>query len=293
MRAVLIAESDAGDATLIRMVLEGSKRYIAHTVTSRRDALINLSRVPYSALLVCSHLSDGTAVDLLTSMVPSPEVIPTILMVGRSSEEMIRPALTAGAMDVVTKSEIAIRALPRVIPRVLERHRLMCQIKDLGRQVAELESKGQNAMRTEIAQRDSYDAVTGLYSRQAFLQLLQSVRRRQMPVSIALIDIRNLHEFNAEYTEMEGDRLLNCVGTMLASELGSAEFAGRYDGDAVAIVVPANEKRIRGLIQHVDSELARLAKEQVLAGPVSLRSAWQTTSVASVTILHQVEKDLR
>jgi diguanylate cyclase (GGDEF)-like protein len=125
-----------------------------------------------------------------------------------------------------------------------------------------------SAARAELARRASQDELTGLPNE------AESVRRialalAQMPVTVALVDIRNFDQVNEAIGYDYADDLLRALGLRLAAELGDAIVVGRVGGDEF-VVVAADDgdpallgERVRTSMEAfiIDGALADIAVE--------------------------------
>lgn len=102
------------------------------------------------------------------------------------------------------------------------------------------------------------DPLTGAFGRQALLFLLKRevevAQRNQEPLSMMLVDIDGLHEFNREFGNDLGDRLLTTLAERLQQIIRGADVCLRFGADEFAILLP-----------RTDLDRARTAAERVRA----------------------------
>ena len=86
------------------------------------------------------------------------------------------------------------------------------------------------------------DALTGLYSRRAFMARLEHdlalAQRRSRPVTLAYVDLDDFKSVNDNHGHVTGDRVLQTTGRVLGSTLRQADTAARLGGDEFALVLP-------------------------------------------------------
>ena len=85
------------------------------------------------------------------------------------------------------------------------------------------------------------DELTGVKNRRGFFEnaglLVKLAGRQGQTVTIAWLDVDNLKQVNDTRGHVEGDRLLETVGGVLANTLRSVDVVGRIGGDEFGIVV--------------------------------------------------------
>jgi diguanylate cyclase (GGDEF)-like protein len=87
----------------------------------------------------------------------------------------------------------------------------------------------------------SFDAMSGLYTRQAFEQRVRSVvndPNRQIPWSALYIDSDQLHVINDNFGMHVGDSIITQIGELLRRRLPRGAFAARISGDRFAVLLP-------------------------------------------------------
>lgn len=88
----------------------------------------------------------------------------------------------------------------------------------------------------------SYDFLTGIYNRRAFIEKLKQEmnrsRRDRMPMSLVLIDVDKFKEINDSIGHLAGDTVLKQVAVSLSENLRSYDTLGRYGGDEFILCLP-------------------------------------------------------
>jgi len=86
------------------------------------------------------------------------------------------------------------------------------------------------------------DGLTGLYTREVFEQWLEkSVAESQRygdMLSLLMADIDDFKEINDTYGHQTGDEVLSKIGSDILDNLRSADFAARYGGEELAVILP-------------------------------------------------------
>jgi diguanylate cyclase (GGDEF)-like protein len=93
----------------------------------------------------------------------------------------------------------------------------------------------------ELADQARRDPLTGLLNHQAFSDMLglevERARRYAHGLTIVFFDLDRFKEINDTFGHMEGDRVLNRIGTLASSMLRGSDVAGRMGGDEFAVLL--------------------------------------------------------
>jgi diguanylate cyclase (GGDEF)-like protein len=108
------------------------------------------------------------------------------------------------------------------------------------------------------------DRLTGIYNRYMFDDHLARVwcqsRRERQNLSLLIVDIDHMEEFNTRYGHPEGDRCIRRVGEALKKSVRRPlDFVARYDGSRFALVLydpPTSD--IRRPVGSIQNEIAEL-----------------------------------
>lgn len=86
------------------------------------------------------------------------------------------------------------------------------------------------------------DALTGLNNRRYFEQVLpqelERACRYHQSFGLLMIDVDNFKNFNDSYGHPMGDRILATIATAIEKTLRSVDFAFRYGGEELAVILP-------------------------------------------------------
>jgi len=93
----------------------------------------------------------------------------------------------------------------------------------------------------QVRQRMSRDALTGLFNRGHFDEVLPgalaAAKRHRTPLSLAIIDVDKFKEINDGLSHLEGDRALRLIGRTLADQARASDVACRYGGDEFVVLL--------------------------------------------------------
>lgn len=88
-----------------------------------------------------------------------------------------------------------------------------------------------------------HDSLTGLYNRAFFEQELQRLNtKRQLPLSIIMVDINGLKLVNDAYGHLEGDSLLKSAAQVLKRICREEDILARWGGDEFVLLLPRTSK---------------------------------------------------
>lgn len=80
------------------------------------------------------------------------------------------------------------------------------------------------------------DSLTGLYDREVVVEYANHLISRNVPFSLALVDIDNFKNVNDSYGHTAGDTIIKLVAEKLKEEIGGQGVVGRFGGDEFIFV---------------------------------------------------------
>ncbi|OGT18915.1 MAG: hypothetical protein A2V90_06825 [Gammaproteobacteria bacterium RBG_16_57_12] len=141
------------------------------------------------------------------------------------------------------------------------------EARDLRQQRDQLEEKLQKL--TPV------DPLTNLPSRHAILQSLTPLvslsRRYAKPLSIILLEISNLDQFDEEHGEPTAGEVLVSLSRLLKDQMRWADLIGRYDNNQFLLVLPetARDDAVK-LVDKIHPMISQLDVPELPFGPVAL-----------------------
>jgi two-component system chemotaxis response regulator CheY len=186
------------------------------------------------------------------------------LLTSKDRREERHEGLRAGADDFLTKpvdpDELAVRL--GVAVRILAVHEALAR---------------QNALLAELA---TVDELTGVKNRRRFredLELFFAVAsRREIPLSLTLIDVDHFKSFNDAFGHPAGDGVLRTVGRLLRESTRGQDVVSRYGGEEFAVLLPSTGPADA-------SAMAERLRSRIEAHEWPLRAVTASLGVATTT----------
>jgi diguanylate cyclase (GGDEF)-like protein len=248
-------------------------------------ALSLIGRGRYDAILLDIMMPDMDGIEVLRQIREkhSAELLPVIMVTGKTQREDVVNALEQGANDYLSKPVDFAVALARVRGQV-ERKRAT---EDLARTVAAL-TLSNDRLKEEIVGRQQanarseylmrYDVLTGLGNRhllkERLSQAISYAGRNTHWLSVIYLDLDNFKITNESLGYSAGDQVLAAIASRLVSSVRESDIVARLSGDAFAIVLldaPPNSDTIAALIRRLQSTVSQTV--DVKDHPVDLSSS--------------------
>jgi diguanylate cyclase (GGDEF)-like protein len=163
--------------------------------------------------------------------------LPIVFFTREGNAETRTAALAAGADDYLTTSASIDELVVHLAQRVDRAH--------------------------ATRERTGRDALTGLYLRRAFLELLSirlsEAERHHRPISVAMLDIDYFKKVNDAYGHGVGDQVLLTLGKLLANRFRAEDLRGRWGGEEFIVAFPGESaSTIEPIFTRVLAEFAQI-----------------------------------
>ena len=142
---------------------------------------------------------------------------------------------------------------------------VMAREAKLERHVAEATAQLQ-ARTEELRHQAAHDSLTGLLNRSEVERRLAralAAGRAGDELIVALLDIDHFKRINDRHGHLGGDDVLRAMGRLVAGMIGRGEFAGRYGGEEILLVLQdgngTGAGRVLGLHRAVEAEAFKAA----------------------------------
>lgn len=170
-----------------------------------------------------------------------------LLLSGKDEKQDVVEGLDAGADDYLTK--------PFDIGELRARIRSGMRIISLQQQLVHAQE--------ELRFQATHDALTGIWSRGAVLDLLSCElrrgRRTDVFTGILMIDLDHFKNVNDSYGHLAGDSVLKETASRISRAVRSYDFVGRYGGEEfIAILSNCSREDLRTVAERTRQAVAEL-----------------------------------
>ncbi len=137
----------------------------------------------------------------------------------------------------------------------------------------------------QVSANSDVDILTNLANHKAFQEELAArlkvAKQNEEKLSICLFDILNISKINRDFGHAKGDEVIKAVANKIAENNRNTDFAGRYAGDKIAIIMPnADVEEARYVAEYLIYTTSCIYIDDV--GPVKVSAGIATYPDASI-----------
>ncbi len=279
---ILLIEDDPDTACLLRetIVDHFGADCVDHRSTVSQGLAVELDH--YDLVLSDMNLPDGTGLELVEKLLDRRNDLPVVFVTGEGILENAIKAIRLGAYDYVVKAGDYLFALPVVIEKNLEIHRMRLENIELQLQLERTleQVKVKNEQLEEAVHKletmAATDPLTGLANRRAFGQALDrrfadSVRQGH-DLACIMVDLDGFKRLNDTLGHQKGDQMLQLASKVLQANCRRSDVAGRFGGDEFVLLLPqSDEPSARQVAQRVAEQFTAAAEADLAASDQALR----------------------
>ncbi|MFW5739256.1 MAG: diguanylate cyclase, partial [Myxococcota bacterium] len=210
-----------------------------HAITDSRQILEAIRDRDPDALLLDYDMPDFNGIELCATVRADRRTadLPIMFVSAHGDDATRLAAFTAGCDDYLHKPSLSSAELRARLRSRVDRSRRM-------------------------RARADRDGLTGLSQRRVFVADLETrlseAIRRELPLTVCLVDLDHFKRVNDQYGHLTGDRVLAAFGRLLSSRFRGEDLRARWGGEEFALAFPGEDAdTIRGIMQRVLEEFTR------------------------------------
>ena len=226
---LLVVDDEENVRNSLAELLE-TRNFCVTATDSAENALKLLENTTFDLVLSDLLMPRIDGIALAKAIKEMGQNVPVVVMTGYASIETAVESMKAGASDFITKPFNADQ-ITIVISRTLENRKL--------HQLAQEREYFEHLSNT--------DGLTELYNHRYFHNILnievERERRYKRPLSLLMIDIDNFKSCNDTHGHLDGDVVLQQVGTLVKKSTRGCDYVARYGGEEFAVILPETSKQ--------------------------------------------------
>ena len=119
------------------------------------------------------------------------------------------------------------------------------------------EERADHVKRQMVLQKLAYiDGLTGAFTRRYAMEMLESMQKDRLDVTVAYIDVNGLKMVNDTMGHPEGDRYLKMIADSLNESLSKSDILSRVGGDEFLVVSNSvNREALESMLKNVNEKL--------------------------------------
>jgi diguanylate cyclase (GGDEF)-like protein len=227
-----------------------------------REGLETFFREAPGLVLVDLRMPEVDGIEVMETITRKSPDTPVIVVSGTGVIQDAIDALRIGAWDFITKPLSNFAVLDHAVNKALERRRLIQENRlyqehleeEIRHRTADLEREIYERKQIEKKLRESEqkfrelsikDGLTGLYNARYFFRQIEAELERCTryghTLSLILLDIDDFKLYNDTYGHLNGDRVLECLASVILKMIRKNDIAFRYGGEEFIVLLPETE----------------------------------------------------
>ncbi len=241
---ILVVDDEESIRIVVSQVLIDDGHRVT-TAESGEQALDLISKRPFNLVVTDIRMSGMSGIDLLKKIRSINSSAEVVIITSYGSMDSAIQAMRDGAYDYLAKPFESLHAISSVAARVKDKIRLSQENNELNEKVRTYNSQLKRANQ-ELKELTTIDSLTNLFNKLYFHKYLESEfirsRRYEHAVSLFMVDVDNMKQYNNKYGRLRGDDLLCFLAELLRSGIRDTDVACRYGGEKFAIIMPETRK---------------------------------------------------
>ena len=298
---VLLVDDQVMICEAVRRALAGQTELDFHYCTNPLDAIEIANEMRPTVILQDLVMPGIDGLDLVRQYRHNPltQAVPVIVLSAKDEPATKGEAFNAGANDYLVKLPDQIELIARIRYHTrayldhVQRNQAYAALRESQRQLI--------IANLELERLTRIDGLTSLGNRRYFDEYLnlewQRAFKRQIPVSILMIDVDNFKRYNDCYGHLAGDDALKRIAQVLRDSLTRAtDMAARFGGEEfVAILINGSQSGARQVAERMVAGVRELEIPQQ-SGHVTISVGVATTlpdeKMTTDELLHAADQAL-
>ncbi len=241
---ILIVDDEESIRRVVSQVLIDDG-YRVTTAESGELAFDLILKRPFNLVITDIRMSGMSGMELLRKIRSANSSIEVVIITSFASLDTAVQAMRDGAYDYLAKPFESLHAISSVAARVKEKIRLNQEKNELDEKLRIYNSQLERANQ-ELTELTTSDSLTNLFNKQYFQRYFEAEfirsHRYNHAVSLLMVDVDSLQQYNETYGQACGDDLLRFMAELLRSSIRITDVACRYGGDEFVIIMPETTK---------------------------------------------------
>ena len=232
---IMIVDDEENILNLMQLALQNR----GHEVTVCSDAENAIERIKketYDLVITDLMMPKLSGIEFVKKAKEISPKTDLVVMTGYPTVETAVKCMKLGATDYIAKP-LDLEYINIIVERSIYKRDLEKRAAERVIEIRALE---------ETLDSLKYDSLTGLYTRRTFddmfLREADRATRYGLELSVLFFDLDDFKKINDTFGHLAGDETLKHVARIIMSELRTIDFAVRYGGEEIVVVLPETGK---------------------------------------------------